>query len=87
MIGSIFINEIDKKRFKFDDLSKKIWENLEKVFKEFKVCENIVNFLRSEGFDVEVGVGGLVMVIRVSFGLGKLVIGFMGEFDVLFGLN
>lgn len=87
MIGSISINEIDKKRFKLDDLSKKIWENPEKAFKEFKACENTANFLRSEGFDVEVGVGGLATAIRASFGSGKPVIGFMGEFDALPGLN
>ncbi|EQG27315.1 putative aminobenzoyl-glutamate utilization domain protein [Clostridioides difficile DA00126] len=66
---NISINEIDKKRFKLDDLSKKIWENPEKAFKEFKACENTANFLRA------------------SFGSGKPVIGFMGEFDALPGLN
>ncbi|MDV9802336.1 hypothetical protein RHG10_03490 [Clostridioides difficile] len=36
MIGSISINEIDKKRFKLDDLSRKIWENPEKHLKNLK---------------------------------------------------
>ncbi len=32
---------------------------------------------------MEVGVGGLATAIRASFGSGKPVIGFMGEFDAL----
>lgn len=36
---------------------------------------------------MEVGVGGLATAIRASFGSGKPVIGFMGEFDALPGLN
>ncbi|NMS92143.1 amidohydrolase, partial [Clostridioides difficile] len=54
---------------------------------EFKACENTANFLRCEGFNVEVGVAGLATAIKASFGSGKPVIGFMGEFDALPGLS
>lgn len=87
MIGNIAINAIDKKRGKIDELSKKIWENPEAAFKEFNASENTAALLRSEGFHVETGVGGVTTAIKATFGSGKPVIGFMGEFDALPGLN
>ncbi|MEG2916589.1 MAG: M20 family metallopeptidase [Clostridium sp.] len=87
MIGKISIDEIDKKRSRIDELSRKIWENPEVAFKEFKACENTAELLRMEGFDVELGVGGVTTAIKATFGSGKPVIGFMGEFDALPGLN
>ncbi len=87
MIGDISINEIEEKRLILDDLSKKIWENPEAGFKEFKACEYTSKLLKSEGFNVEIGIGGVSTAIKASFGSGEPVIGFIGEFDALPGLN
>lgn len=87
MIGNISIKEIDEKRPILDDLSKKIWDNPEPGFKEIKASKYTAELLKSEGFNVEIGVGGVTTAIKASFGSGKPVIGFMGEFDALPGLN
>lgn len=87
MIGTIALQEIDKQREALDALSKKIWDKPEPSFKEFEACKNTAEVLRKAGFTVEVGVGGLATAIRASFGKGKPVIGFMGEFDSLPGLS
>lgn len=87
MIGNISIQEIDAKRAKIDALSRKIWQNPEAGYREHLACEAVSQLLKEEGFTVEVGVGGVPTAVRATFGSGKPVIGFMGEFDALPGLN
>ena len=87
MIGTLAIQEIEAKRARLDELSRKIWEKPEAGFKEYEACKNVSEFLREEGFTVEVGVGGVPTAIKASYGSGHPVIGFMGEFDALPGLN
>lgn len=87
MIGTIAIEEIQRKRATLDQLSQKIWNKPEAGFQEFEACKNVAQLLRDEGFAVEVGVGGVPTAIMASFGSGHPVIGFMGEFDALPGLN
>lgn len=87
MIGNIAVEEIEKKRPLLDELSQKIWNKPEAGFREYEACKNVSELLRAEGFEVEVGVGGVPTAIKASFGSGHPVIGFMGEFDALPGLN
>ena len=87
MLGETAVKEIEKKRSELDELSRKIWENPEVGFKEYKAQENVVALLEKEGFQVETGVGGVPTAVMASYGEGHPVIAFLGEFDALPGLN
>lgn len=87
MLGETAVKEIEEKRSELDELSRKIWENPEVGFKEYKAQENVVALLEKEGFRVEKGVGGVPTAVMASYGEGHPVIAFLGEFDALPGLN
>ncbi|MDR1800641.1 MAG: amidohydrolase [Lachnospiraceae bacterium] len=87
MLGNIAVQEIDKIRPILDELSRKIWETPEAGFKEFQASDNTAKVLEEAGFTVERKAGGVTTAIKASFGSGHPVIGFMGEFDSLPGLN
>lgn len=69
------------------ELSKKIWEKPELPFKEYYASELIANFLKEEGFEVELGYTGMPTAIRASWGSGRPVIGLLGEYDALPGMS
>ena len=71
----------------FYALSDKIWGNAEIRFKEKKSVEDYEEFLKKEGFSVEVGLAGLDTAFKAQWGSGKPVIGFLGEYDALPGLS
>lgn len=87
MVGTIAVSEIERKREKLDALSQFLWEHPEAGFKEYLASEKTAELLREEGFQVEVGAGGVPTAIKAVFGSGHPVIGFMGEFDALPGLS
>ncbi len=68
-------------------LSDKIWENAEIRFKEKQSVNDYQTFLEKEGFSVKVGLAGLKTAFSASWGSGKPVIGFLGEYDALPGLS
>lgn len=42
--------------------------------------------MKEVGFEIEVGVVGILMVFIVIYGSGKLVVGIFVEYDVLLGV-
>ena len=78
---------IEDKKQLFIDVSRKIWETPELGFEEFKSSEIIVNALIKEGFEVEQGIAGIRTAFKGTFGHGKPVIGFLGEYDALPSLS
>lgn len=83
MTGSIAINEIEARKDSLIELAQKMWDNPELAFHEVKASEWTAEFLRNEGFEVEVGHAGLPTAIKATWGSGKPVIGYLGEFDAL----
>ena len=81
------IDYIDSKEKELVEVATKIWENPELGFKEVKACEWISDLLEKEGFKVEIGEFGVPTSIRASWGEGKPVIGFLGEYDALPGMS
>lgn len=69
------------------DLSSKIFSYAEPAYKEVNSCAAIAEYLRKAGFSVDLGTGGISTAFRASFGRGKPVIGFLGEYDALPGLG
>ena len=87
MIGKSALQELDEKSSKIISLAEKIWENPEIAFKETKASQWTGELLEEEGFKVEYGYAGVPTAIRASFGQGKPVIGFLGEYDALPGMS
>lgn len=78
---------VEKYRDYIIGLSDRVWDNPEEGFKEYKSSEIMVKALRENGFEVETGLAGLPTAFKASYGSGKPVIGFLGEFDALSGLS
>ncbi|MBR6811737.1 MAG: amidohydrolase [Oscillospiraceae bacterium] len=78
---------IDKNSDIFCDVSKKIWEYAELSLKEYQSCELYCKVLSDHGFKVEKNIGSMPTAFSGTWGSGKPVIGFLGEFDALSGLS
>lgn len=87
MTGEIAIKEIHEKREGIIGLSKKIWGAAETAYQEVKSAEWIAEYLEAEGFRVERCYTGVPTAIMATWGEGKPVVGFLGEYDALDGLS
>ena len=68
---------------KFGIISDSIWSFAELGMQEFRSSAILIRTLEEEGFTVEKGVAGMPTCFVASWGTGKPVIGFLGEFDAL----
>ena len=64
-----------------------VWEAAELAFTETESAKVLCEVLKKNGFAVETGLAGIPTAFRGTFGSGKPVIGFLGEFDALSGLS
>ncbi len=78
---------IDEKSPELIDLSKTIWDYAEVGLTEEKSAAALASYLAQEGFSVESGVGNMPTAFTASFGQGKPILGFLGEYDSLAGLS
>ncbi len=69
------------------DVGRTMWELAEPGMKEYRSAEYYVKVLTQCGFSVEQGVSGIPTAFVASWGQGKPVIGFLGEYDALPGLS
>ena len=79
--------EIDKKSGEIFAASDEIWGCAETAFTEEKSMKILCDILKAEGFTVETGLAGVKTAFKGTFGSGKPVIGILGEFDALSGLD
>lgn len=68
---------------KFGSISDAIWDYAELGMQEFKSSALLIKTLEDEGFKVEKGLAGMPTCFVATWGSGKPVIGFLGEFDAL----
>lgn len=80
---------VEEKAARIIEANDKIWEYAELAFHEYKSAELLCTILREEGFSVETGLAEIPTCFKGSFsvGSGKPVIGILGEYDALAGLN
>lgn len=78
---------IDEKRDWLTSLSDKVWEFAEVALHEEKSAKLLEEALKSEGFELEIGVGGMPTAFVATWGSGRPVIGFLGEYDALAGVS
>ena len=82
-IKSQIIGEIETHREELCDLSRRIHDNPELGFHEFKAAEWLTGYLKLHGFNVERGIYGLETSFRAIYGRGQPVIAFLAEYDAL----
>lgn len=70
-----------------EEVAKNIWEYAEIRFKEYKSAEELAEYAREAGFQVEMGIGGLETAFKATYGEGHPVIAILGEYDALQGLS
>lgn len=87
MSGKIAFDAIDNHRSDLKTLSLNIWKTPEGGYHETYACKWTAELLQENGFNVEIGVGGVPTAIKATWGSGKPVIGFLGEYDALPGLS
>jgi len=77
--------EIESRQEKFWRISDAIWSYAELGWQEFKSSKLLADTLEEAGFRVDRGVAGMptAFVATWSYGTGKPVIGFLGEYDAL----
>lgn len=79
-----FINQaIDQKKDMILDISNKIWDFAELPYEEIQSAALLCDVLRKEGFTVNEGVAQMPTAFTASFGSGKPIFGFLGEYDAL----
>ncbi len=81
------ISLVDEKKNFFSKVSDKVWETPELGFLEFKSAKTLMDALEEQGFKVEKGLAGIETAFKGTFGNGKPVISFLGEFDALPSLS
>lgn len=81
------LTEIDEKAEKIKKVSDSVWNFAETAFKETESVKVICDALETEGFSVKKDLAGIKTAFSGTWGKGKPVIGILGEFDALSGLN
>lgn len=74
---------LEEKKEKIFDVSNKIWEFSELPYNEYKSSNLLIEVLEMEGFKINKCVAGIPTAFTASFGNGKPVFGFLGEYDAL----
>ena len=80
------VSVIDEIQDKLIEVSDFLWENPETAFSETKSAAFLCKTLREEGFDVKENLADISTAFSGTFGQGKPVIAFLGEYDALSGL-
>jgi aminobenzoyl-glutamate utilization protein B len=82
-----YTSVIDEKKDVLNDTALYLWENAETAFTEFKSAAYLCDVLRKEGFEVTENLTGIATAFSGRFGHGKPVVGVLGEYDALAGLQ
>ena len=85
--GTQVIDGIEAKRQAYADVALQIWRYAETGFQEVKSSALLESRLADAGFSVQKGVAGIPTAFVASYGSGRPVIAFVGEYDALPGLS
>ncbi len=77
------VDWIEANRKRLSDFDKMIWRYAEPALREYKSARAYVELLRSEGFSVEEGTGGMPTAFIATFGEGKPVLASFAEYDAV----
>lgn len=85
--GKVALSWIEDHKKELTDLSDKIWSFAELGLHEYKSAKAQEDFLKQYGFEVQSGVADMPTAFVATWGSGKPVIGFLGEYDALPGCS
>lgn len=74
---------VDANRKRLSRFHQEIWNYAETAFREYKSAKAYCDRLRSEGFQVEEGSGGMPTAFVATFGEGRPVLGSYAEYDAV----
>jgi len=77
----------DKNQKKFEEIALKIWEYAEVGYKELQSSSLLQKSLQDSGFKVKNNLAGMPTAFVAEYGNGYPIIGILGEFDALPGMN
>lgn len=78
---------LDARTARLSDVAMQIWDFAEVGYQETRSSALLASELEAAGFTVQRGVAGIPTAFVASYGSGKPVIGILGEFDALPGIN
>ena len=78
---------IDANATAYGEVAQEIWELAEVGYMETESSETLQGMLRDAGFEIAAGVAGIPTAFVASWGGGGPVIGILGEYDALPGIN
>ena len=78
---------LDARSERLGEVAMEIWDLAEVGYQETRSAELIAAELEANGFSVERGVAGIPTAFVASYGSGHPVIGILGEYDALPGIN
>lgn len=81
------IKEADKHRKRLSELSRKIHANPELGFQEIKAAGWLTQYLKANGFSIDMEICGLATAFRANYGEGKPRLALLAEYDALPGLG
>lgn len=81
------MKSIDANYDQYTQVANKIWEYAEVGYQETKSSALLQETLTQAGFKIEKGVAGMPTAFVASYGLGKPVVGILGEYDALPGVS
>lgn len=81
------VRNVEERRQQYIELANDIWGYAEMRYAEHVSAERHARAIEDEGFKVTRGVAGLPTAFVAEWGQGGPVIGFLGEYDALAGLN
>ena len=81
------MSRLEKYAEELNQLADAVWENPEAGFREVESSRLEVEFLKKHGFEVKTDVAGTFTGYEATWGQGKPVIAFLGEFDALHGMS
>lgn len=82
-----FLKAIDNKEELLKATADFIWDHPELAFHEYQCADYLCHVLREEGFTVQTELAGMETAFSASYGSGHPVIGVLGEFDALSGMQ
>ena len=85
--GAKVVEGIEAKRQMYADIALQIWRFAETGYQELKSSALLAARLEEAGFTVQKGVAELPTAFVASYGSGRPVIAFIGEYDALPGLS
>jgi len=78
---------LDQHQNEFIQMANQIWQHPEVAWKEFKSSRLQAETLKREGFSITWDIGDMNTAFIAEWGIGKPILGFIGEYDALPGLS